>query len=163
MEIQEWMKHPVQCVKPLDSIVHAREVMEAHRVNQLPVVVDRCVVGIITDRDLRAAFPSVFDSATFRRKAHVSTSDPKLITVEMVMTPHVLTLGPHDSIVEAARLMRRERLGALPIVERDRLVGLITRSDVLDAFVELSERRAAAESTDNANVAHPAYGHLKAS
>jgi acetoin utilization protein AcuB len=164
MEIQEWMKHPVQCVKPLDSIVHAREIMEAHRVNQLPVVVDRCVVGIITDRDLRAAFPSVFDSATFNRhKAHVSASDPKAITVEMVMTPHVLTLGPHDSIVEAARLMRRERLGALPIVERDRLVGLITRSDVLDAFVELSERRAAPESSDSTNAAHSVCGHLKAS
>ena len=143
MEIQQWMKHPVHCVKPLDSIEHARELMEVHRVNQLPVVVDRCVVGIITDRDLRAAFPSVFDSATFDgHKAHASASKPELITVEMVMTAHVLTLAPHKPIVDAARLMRRERLGAVPIVERDRLVGIITRSDVLDAFVALTHREA---------------------
>lgn len=147
MSIEQWMKHPVHCVKPLDSIVHAREIMEAHRVNQLPVVVDGRLVGIITDRDLRAAFPSVFESPTFHeRKARGAATDPKTITVEMVMTPHVLTLKPGESIVNAARLMRRERLGAVPVVDCERLVGIVTRSDVLDAFVEVAQREAARES-----------------
>ncbi len=139
MEIEKWMKQPVHCVKPLDSIQHARDIMETHRINQLPVVAGNRVVGIITDRDLRAAFPSVFDSPPLgSHKPRTSTTDPKAVTVEMVMTPNVLTLTPHDSMAEAARLMRRERVGAVPIVEGTRLVGILARSDVLDAFVALA-------------------------
>ena len=60
MQIEKWMKREVHCIKPLDSIQHARDLMEEHRINQLPVVVNGRLVGIITDRNLRDAFPSVF-------------------------------------------------------------------------------------------------------
>ncbi len=140
MQIQQWMKHPVHCVKPLDTIAHGREIMEMHRINQLPVIAAGRLVGIITDRDVRAAYPSVFDAPalTARKPRPVPTSRPESVTVEMVMTPNVLTLGPHASVPDAARLMRRERVGAVPIVENNRLVGILTRSDVLDAFVALA-------------------------
>jgi acetoin utilization protein AcuB len=143
MEIQKWVKSPVHCVKPLDSIQHARDIMETHRINQLAVVAGSRLVGIITDRDLRAAFPSVFDSPVLgSRKLRTSGTDPKTVTVEMVMTTNVLTLTPHDSMVDAARLMRRERIGAIPVVEGNRLVGILTRSDVLEAFVALARSAA---------------------
>ena len=63
MIVANWMTKRVATVKPLDTILHAREILEDRRVNQLPVVVGEEVVGIITDRDLRDAFPSVFDEA----------------------------------------------------------------------------------------------------
>ncbi|MFN8624524.1 MAG: CBS domain-containing protein [Candidatus Binatia bacterium] len=140
MRIEQWMKHPVQCVKPLDTIAHAREIMEMHRINQLPVIVSGRLVGIITDRDVREAYPSVFDAPALgaRKPRPVPTSNPESVTVEMVMTPNVLTLGPHEPLVDAARLMRRERLGAVPIVDNGKLVGILARSDVLDAFVGLA-------------------------
>ena len=145
MEIRRWMKHPVHSVKPLDSIQHARDLMERHRVNQLPVVVDGRLVGIITDRDLRDAFPSVFDTAEFaRRKPKVAMTNPKAVTVEMVMTANVTTAGPGDSMADAMRLMRRQRIGALPVVEGKGVVGILTRSDILDGcidLVELEDRR----------------------
>ena len=139
MQIEKWMKREVHCIKPLDSIQHARDLMEEHRINQLPVVVNGRLVGIITDRNLRDAFPSVFDTPLLgkSRKAPKGT-DPKQIRVEMVMTPEVLTLGPKDDIIEAARVMRRERIGAIPIIEANRIVGILARSDVLDAFVALA-------------------------
>jgi acetoin utilization protein AcuB len=140
MKIEPWMKHPVHTVKPKDSARHARDVMEKHRINQLPVVVDARLVGIVTDRDLRDASPSVFESAEAagrgRRKA---STDPATIPVEDVMTRDVLTLAPGAFVADAARIMRRERIGAIPIVDGERLVGILTRTDVLDAFVELSE------------------------
>jgi acetoin utilization protein AcuB len=143
MEIQKWAKYPVHCVKPLDSIEHARQIMETHRINQLAVVAGARLVGIITDRDLRAAFPSVFDSPTFGgRRPRTPATDPKAVTVEMVMTTNVLTLTPHDSMVDAAQLMRRERIGAIPVVEGNRLVGILTRSDILDAFMALARSMA---------------------
>jgi acetoin utilization protein AcuB len=141
MRIEPWMKHPVVTVKPRDSARHAREVMEKHRVNQLPVVVDGHLVGIVTDRDLRDAFPSVFElaEATGRHRRAPGT-DPAAIPVEDVMTRDVLTLAPAAFIADAARLMRRQRVGAIPIVDGRRLVGIVTRSDLLDALVELTAR-----------------------
>ena len=110
--------------------------MEQHRVNQLPVLVDGRLVGIVTDRDLRDAYPSVFESSQ-HRSLHRSDGTAQLdhIPVEAVMTPHVVTLCPSDTLIEAARLMRRERIGAVPVVDGERVVGIITRSDLLDALV----------------------------
>lgn len=140
MLIEQWMTRRVHIVKPRDSIRHAREIMETNRVNQLPVVVDQRVVGIITDRDLRDAYPSVFDAEPKRRpRSAGAVADPDQIAVETVMTPNVVTLGPQDSVVEAARRMRRERIGAIPIADKGHLVGIIARSDILDAFAALAE------------------------
>jgi acetoin utilization protein AcuB len=142
MEIAHWMTRPVHTVKPLDSILHARELMVQHRVNQLPVVVDGRLIGIITDRDLRDAFPSIFEQTPIGRRRPIKIPEgakPERIKVELVMTSEPLTLAPKQSVAEAATLMRRERVGALPVVEGERLVGILTRSDILDAFVALSE------------------------
>ena len=139
MEVRQWMRHPIHAVKRLDSIQHARELMEKYRVNQLPVVVDGRLVGIITDRDLRDAFPSVFDSPLIeRRKPTVATTDPRTIAVESVMTPNVSTISPDAPITDAVQLMRAQRIGALPVVEGDRIVGILTRSDILNAFLDLA-------------------------
>ena len=139
MRVESWMKHPVCTVKPRDSVRHARETMERHRVNQLPVVTDGRLVGIVTDRDLRDAFPSVFESAEAAAHHRRAETDPAAIPVEDVMTRDVLTLTPNVYVVDAARLMRRERIGAVPVVDGTRLVGILTRSDVLDAFVEVAQ------------------------
>ena len=139
MEVRNWMAYPVRAVKPLDSIQHARELLVTHRVNQLPVIVDDRLVGIVTDRDLRDAFPSVFDSPGFSGKSRASTTDPRTVTVEMVMATDVTTVAPADSIADAARLMRRQRIGALPVVEKERVVGIVTRSDILDYFIDLAQ------------------------
>jgi acetoin utilization protein AcuB len=134
------MKHPVVTVKPRDSARHAREMMEKHRVNQLPVVVDGRLVGIVTDRDLRDAFPSVFEQAeASEQHHHPAGTDPATIPVEDVMTRDVLTLAPAAFIADAARVMRRERIGAIPVIDGGRLVVILTRSDLLDALVELNE------------------------
>jgi acetoin utilization protein AcuB len=145
MNIERSMKHPVVTVKPQDSIRHAREIMEQRRINQLPVVVDGRLVGIVTDRDLRDAFPSVFEHPGDNGHGRpTAAADPKLIPVEDVMTANVLTLAPDGRVEEAARLMRQQRIGAIPIVTGGRLVGILTRSDVLGAFLALAEPRAGA-------------------
>jgi acetoin utilization protein AcuB len=139
MKIDAWMKHPVITVKPHDSACRARELMEKHRINQLPVVVDGHLAGIVTDRDLRDASPSVFEWAEpLAGGRDRSDADRGTIRVEDVMSPGVLTLAPTATVAEAARLMRRERIGAVPIVDGARVVGILSRSDVLEAFGALS-------------------------
>jgi acetoin utilization protein AcuB len=148
MTNREWMKQPVHVVKPRDSIWHARELLERHRINQLPVVLDGRVIGIVTDRDLRDAFPSIFDALPgARRRRRATGTDPKAVPVEDVMSRDVIVLSPQDTVDQAARVMRRQRIGAVPIVENERLVGIVTRSDVLDAYAELYARMPEAMKT----------------
>ncbi len=139
MKISEWMNREVQSVKPRDPITHAREKIVEHRINQLPVLKNGQIVGIVTDRDLRDAFPSAFLAAwaSTRPSRKKQTLDPKDVTVDMVMTPEVVTLEPDLPITTAAETMRRERIGAIPVVDGGKMVGIITRSDVLDAFVKM--------------------------
>lgn len=138
MIVRDFMSSPVRTVKPLDGIGHARAIMVEARINQLPVAVDGTLVGIVTDRDLRDASPSVFEEASGRRR---SARAPERTTVESVMSREPLTLAPGDTLAEAAAIMRRERVGALPVVEGSRLVGILARSDLLDAFLRLVEAK----------------------
>ncbi|MEB2283332.1 MAG: hypothetical protein B6D46_06165 [Polyangiaceae bacterium UTPRO1] len=132
MNVEKWMKKNPRTIKPLDSIEHARQLMQEHRINQLPVVRGNEIVGIVTDRDLRDAYPSVF--ADPLRKP---VPNPHDIKVESVMTTNILSIAPEDGVIAAASLMRRERVGALPIVKGKQLVGILTRSDLLDALIAL--------------------------
>jgi acetoin utilization protein AcuB len=139
VKIKDWMNSPVQTVKPRDTVAHARLLLERHRINQLPVMVDGALVGIVTDRDLRNATPSAAEQAVadLRRMPAIGV-DPNKIAVESVMSEKVFALGPDDTVEDAVRVMRRERFGAIPVVEHKRVIGILTRSDVLDAFMCLS-------------------------
>ena len=132
--VRSWMKAPVHVAHPHDSIDRARELCERHRVNQLPVVEDDRLVGIVTDRDLRDAFPSVTEEAARPSEAHRLTAT---VRVEDVMTRELVTAREDDGIDHAAMVLRHERVGALPILRGERLVGLLTRSDLLEALIPL--------------------------
>lgn len=144
MKISDWMTRTVLTVKPLEPITRARQIMVESRINQLPVMKNKRLVGIVTDRDLRDAFPSAFLSAWSGARAarKEQTLDPKEVTIEMVMTPDVVTLGPDATLSTAAETMRSERIGAIPIITGENVVGIITRSDILRAFVSLADRSA---------------------
>lgn len=132
------MNSPVQTVKPRDSVAHARMLLERRRINQLPVVRDGVLIGIVTDRDLRNASPSAMEQAAVDLGQIPAALDPEKVAVETVMTEKVFSLGPEDTVEDAVRIMRRERFGAIPIVDHQRVVGILTRSDVLDAFMCLA-------------------------
>jgi len=144
MRVRQWMNSPVISVKPRDSAAHARAVMEQRRVNQLLVLEGPRLVGIVTDRDLRDAFPSLAQS-TLTRGRRAAGIDPASIAVEEVMTPDVLTVEPDATLADAARLLRRERIGAVPVVAAGKPVGILARSDLLDALVRFLTDHADAE------------------
>ena len=128
MQISQWMTKPVMTVKPLDSLRAARELMAERRINQLPVVRNNKLVGILTDRDLRDAYPTSMQ--IYRGKGIDEFADSH--TVQEVMTFNVTSVTPDSSLEETVTLLRRHRIGALPVIEGGELVGIITRSDILD-------------------------------
>jgi len=129
--VSQWMTKTVVTVKPHDTVRHARELLSKHRINQLPVVVNNKLVGIVTDRDIRDAYPSSL--RLLRGKDIDDFADAH--TIEEVMTYDVIAVNLHTSLREAAQRLRRQRLGALPVVDKEKLVGIITRSDFLDALL----------------------------
>lgn len=137
MLIERWMKLEVHTVKPRDSVAHARALLEEYRINQLPVVVDGRLVGIVTDRDLRDVTSAASSAMAEAQSDEPIETDPARIAVDTVMSTNVFTVTPKDTLEHAAKLMRKERIGALPVVEKGHLRGIITRSDMLDAFLSL--------------------------
>ena len=142
MKIADWMQVRVHTVRPHDSVAHARAILEEFRINQLPVVARDKLVGIVTDRDLRSALQEVrISAAAAGTRDDQLPSGPNEISVEDVMSEAVLTLAPFNTLSSAAELMRQKRIGALPVVDKRRLVGIIARSDILDAFVSIVTKK----------------------
>jgi acetoin utilization protein AcuB len=138
VRVEEWMTMEVATAKPRDSVAHARALLEERRINQLPVVVNGRLVGIVTDRDLRDAVGAGMVATAEATGARPERLTPDSIPVEAVMTAKAMFVRPGDTMEKAAALMRRERIGALPVIEGRALRGIITRSDVLRAFLELA-------------------------
>ena len=138
MRIEQWMTASPLTVRPHDSVAHALAILKEHRINQLPVTLNGKLVGIVTDRDLRDAMGTMYAAA------QASGNPPRLersveeIAVEAVMTVNAITIEPHDTMERAAVVMRRERIGALPVVHRGELRGIVTRTDVLRAYLALA-------------------------
>jgi CBS domain-containing protein len=92
----------------------------------------RALIGILTDRDIRLALPSRATSLSVREINHLLTK----LTVEEVMTRSVITIGPDRPARDAARLMLEHRIGALPVLDDGHLIGIITETDIVRAFVD---------------------------
>jgi len=133
MRISEWMTPAPVTVSPDTSIAGLPQLMSLRRLRHLPVVEDGHLVGIITDRDLRTVQPS---PATVFAAGEISFLLDRL-TVGEVMTRRVLTVEPEEPLAEAVRQMLEQKIGALPVVEHGRLVGIITEIDVLRAFASV--------------------------
>jgi acetoin utilization protein AcuB len=128
IRVADWMTEGVLAVEIFDSIAVARRLMAKHRVNQLPVLDNDRLVGIVTDRDIRDAYPT---SLMINRAEEIDRFAEK-ITVEEVMTHDVFVVRPDTGLPTAVGLLRRHRIGALPVLKDQKLVGIITRSDILD-------------------------------
>jgi acetoin utilization protein AcuB len=143
IRVADWMTESVLAVETFDSIGIARRLMAKHRVNQLPVLDNDVLVGIVTDRDLRDAYPT---SMMINRGKEIDRF-ADTVTVEEIMSHDVFIVRPETPLKQAVGLLRRHRIGSLPVVKDKRLVGIITRSDILD-FV-LSGLSVAARTTRN--------------
>jgi CBS-domain-containing membrane protein len=124
---ESWMTPRPHTVTASDSLGHARKLLKIHRINQLPVVARRGkkLLGIVTDRDLRDAVGRAFAD----------------LSVESVMSQPAITLARQSTLINASEVMRLSRIGAVPIADNESLVGIITRSDILEAFVAFAKGR----------------------
>jgi len=124
-------------VTPRNAIRTAVNLMREGGFRRLPVVDRGRLVGIITDRDLRRAANSPF----VVREQWYDNFILDHIEVGSCMTPNPLTIAPAATVAEAARLMRDNKIGGLPVLADGQLVGILTETDLLNFLIELLEKQ----------------------
>lgn len=127
MLVRDIMRSPVRTVDVTTPLADAYAQLHDHDIRHLPVLDDGALAGIVTDRDLRYA-TSALHPSPFASDARVAE----------VMTANPVTAAPLDPVEEAAHVMRARRIGALPVVDGDELVGIVTVTDLLDAIIRLT-------------------------
>jgi acetoin utilization protein AcuB len=127
--IKDSMTREVVALTPQSTAGEALALCRERRIRHLPVLEDGRLVGIVSDRDLRSAIPALGDPARAEALGR--------ILVREVMAREVATARPDDPIEEAANAMRERKIGCLPVVEDEVLVGIVSSSDVMEALVYL--------------------------
>jgi acetoin utilization protein AcuB len=136
MLVADVMTRQVVAIGPDTPIRDVQALMEQRNVRHFPILEGRAapdrpdeLVGIVSDRDVR-----LVGADHPRAPAGVKASDP----VSLLMVRNVLTAHPGDPIEETAKAMRSRKIGAMPVMEDGRLVGIVTATDLLDALVTMS-------------------------
>ena len=137
MLVGERMSHPVITVPPDMPVVEALSLMKREKIRRTPVLKDGKVIGIVSDKDLLNASPSPATSLSVWEINYLMSK----ILIRDVMTKSVLTVNEDTPIEEAALIMANNKIGGLPVVRGERLVGIITETDLFKLFTELMGAR----------------------
>jgi acetoin utilization protein AcuB len=137
MLVGERMSHPVITIPPDMPIVDALNLMKREKIRRAPIMKEGKLAGIVSDKDLLNASPSPATSLSVWEMNYLLSK----ITVKDVMTKKVLTVSEDTPIEEAARIMADNKIGGLPVVREDRVVGIITETDLFKIFLELMGAR----------------------
>ncbi|MFQ5848765.1 MAG: CBS and ACT domain-containing protein [Candidatus Methylomirabilales bacterium] len=133
MKVGRRMTRSVVTIEREASLRRARRIMDNKQIRHLPVVEKDRLVGLLTDRDIRAAAPSSAASIALEDREEFLDQ----LRVGHVMTKRVLSVAPEATIEDAALLMRQHKISCLPVVEGERLVGIITETDIFDVLMEV--------------------------
>lgn len=121
MKVKNWMITEVITITPEKTVEDALQLMKLHSIRHLPVVENDKLIGLVTESSLR---PYLFN-------------DKLKLPLKEVMIINPIVIDPETSIDEAARLIYKYKIGGLPVVRQGQLVGIITVTDILEAFIEL--------------------------
>ena len=142
-QLSEIMNRDLVTVDKQASLRRARRILDQYRIRHLLVVEGKRLVGIVTDRDLRQAAPSSKSPLTISERQEFMDE----LKVLEVMSRKLITASSTTTIREAARVMVREKIGCLPVVDGNQLVGIVTQADLLEMLVRGEQ---ASEAEDQA-------------
>jgi CBS domain-containing protein len=115
--IKEVMTRDVRACEPNATVADAAKVMAQEDVGPVPIVEDGRLVGIVTDRDIVV-------------RVVAEGRDPNATTVREIASTELVTVSPDDDLDEALNLLAQRQVRRLPVVEGDRLIGIVAQADV---------------------------------
>lgn len=126
-------RNPVTAT-PEMSIAEASSLMKQEKLHRLPVLdKDKKLVGLITEKDILYASPSPASSLSIHEMAYLLSK----LTVKKLMSKNVVTINKDTTVEEAARMMVDQDLSCLPVLEGDKLIGIVSKSDMFKILLEL--------------------------
>lgn len=144
MFVKQWMATGVISIAPNQTIAEAKKLLQAHRIRRLPVVEAGALVGMVSRNDLGKVMPSILDAQADNEEEFIADHTE----VRTVMTSSPITIGSEDTLFQAARTMRRHTIDGLPVVGDGKLVGILSISDILDAFLDIMDLEVAGTRFD---------------
>ncbi|MFC4714476.1 acetoin utilization AcuB family protein [Planococcus dechangensis] len=130
MLVEEIMKKDIFTLRSDQTVQDVMNLFEEKRIRHAPIVDDGKVVGIVTDRDLKDAMPSMFTVAP--------KGEPYKKKVSEIMTKNPIIVHPLDFVEEIALVFYEQKIGCLPVVSNNQLVGFLTETDLLYTYIELT-------------------------
>lgn len=130
MLVEEIMKKDIFTLRSDQTVQDVLDLFEEKRIRHVPIVDDGKVVGIVTDRDLKDAMPSMFTVSP--------KGEPYKKKVSDIMTKNPMIAHPLDFVEEIALLFYEQKIGCLPVVSQNELVGFLTETDLLYTYIELT-------------------------
>lgn len=124
--VRSWMSSPVITVTPETSLTEARRIIDERHIRALPVMKEGRLAGIVTKRGLLRLDLSILGNESWNQNVNLNEE-----TVGEIMTAKPITLLPETLIPKAARIMLENKITALPVLENEKLVGILTNSDLL--------------------------------
>lgn len=133
MFVKLWMTSNVLTVSSNQPIIEVEQLMRDNRIRRIPVVDNGVLVGIISREDILRALPSMFDPSI--GPEHIEQAGR--IEAGSIMTRSPVTVDPSTPLEQAALLMRTHKFGSLLVMQDSQLVGIITETNIFDAFLEV--------------------------
>jgi acetoin utilization protein AcuB len=131
MLVRDIMSPNVVTIPSDTYVLDAERTMESHRISRLPVVDKDRLVGIVTKDDILKASPSATTPYNQRQLFYLMSK----LTVREIMKTRIVTVSPDETIEKAVTIAQNNKVGSLPVVEGDRVVGIITTTDVFYRIV----------------------------
>lgn len=129
MLIENIMNTDVVTLSPEDTLETAIRLIKEKRIRHIPIVLNGHLDGIISDRDVKDCSPSILHKEHEEYVLHTK--------IKEIMKHNVITAHPRDFVEEAAGMMAEHKIGCLPVISNNKLVGIVTESDLLHRLVEL--------------------------
>ena len=126
MFVRNWMSSPAVVLPAVTPVPDALEYMAIRKIRRIPVIQEGALAGIVTRSDLQ--------SVAARHDWAGRTQ--KIVLADVMKTP-VLTVAPDDTLEHASKIMLDNDVSGLPVMDGGRLLGMITESDVFEAFNEI--------------------------
>jgi CBS domain-containing protein len=128
--IKDIMKKKIHTVSPDDRVIHARRIMIDENIARIPVLDHGNLIGIISDNEIVFALAGIKRSIPLGRQKHRLD---ELLVGEVMKSPAIWT-QPNITAAEAANIMLKNNVGALPLIENGKLIGIISRTDLLNTI-----------------------------
>ncbi len=132
--VRDIMQEKIVTISDGDTLSTVEDIMTLGHVRHMPVVHAGKLVGVVSERDLlRASLSNLTEFGSEQRRAFLT-----VVEIARVMSAPPIVIEPDAGVQEAARVMAEQKIGCLPVVDGDTLVGMLTETDLLASFAGLS-------------------------